>query len=194
MIGLIIKAILTLGGLGYASYLFYDGYWGWAITLILLVAVVVLTIFRNERIILAMVNMRTQKFDKAATHLAKIKQPQYLLKSQEAYYYYLSSMITAQTNVTRSEQMMRKALEIGLRNKQDQAVAKMQLAYMCLGTGKKREAQILASEAKKLDVKNMLGPQLKDLKARMGQAPSKNQIRMAQMARGGKGFRQKKQR
>jgi hypothetical protein len=194
MISLIIKSLLTLGGLAYSVYLFSESYWGWAISLIFVTSVVVLTIFKNERIIMAMVNLRTQKMDKALAHLNKIKQPEYLIKSQRAYYYYLYAMVGGQElGMAKSEALMRKALEIGLRTKQDQAVAKMQLGAICAGTGKKREAQLLLADAKKLDEKGMLTAQLKDLKARMGQAPSKNQMRMAQMSKG-KGFRQKKTR
>ena len=195
MLNLIIKVALVIGGLGFTAYLFADNYIGWGIFMVFVLALVILSIFRNERILLAMVSLQRQNMDKAGNHLSKIKQPQYLVKRQRAYYYYLMSLISAQSNgLGESEQLMRKALEIGLKSKQDQALAKLQLASAALGKGNRIEAKNLLAEAKKLDEKGALKAQIKELSGYMQQAPSKNQIRMAQMHRGGKGFRQKKQR
>ena len=95
-------------------------------------------------------------------------------------------MLGLQQNIgmAQCEQLVRKALTTGLRTKQDQAVAKMQLAGICMQTGRKNEAQMLLSESKKLDTNNMLSEQLGMMKKQMGMVASPNQMRMAQMHKG----------
>lgn len=188
MIGLIIRIIVALLAIWFNVYLFVVGSWGWGITFIFVTTLVVLSFFRNENVIMALYHMRLGKQDKAWKALSRIKQPQYLVKSQHAYVLYLKSMLGLQNDLgfTKAEQMMRKALQIGLRTKQDQAVAKMQLAGICMQTGRKREAQTLVTEAKKLDTNNVLKEQLDMMKKQLNMVASKNQMRMAQMHKGRK--------
>ena len=188
MIGLIIRIIVALLAIWFNVYLFVVGSWGWGITFILVTTLVVLSFFRNENVIMALYHMRLGKQDKAWKALSRIKQPQYLVKSQHAYVLYLKSMLGLQNDLgfAKAEQMMRKALQIGLRTKQDQAVAKMQLAGICMQTGRKREAQTLVTEAKKLDTNNVLKEQLDMMKKQLNMVASKNQMRMAQMHKGRK--------
>lgn len=130
--------------------------------------------------------MRMGNNDKAWKSLSKITAPQFLPKGQHAYVLYLKGMLGLQQglNFTECEQMIRKALNVGLRTKQDQAVAHMQLAGICAQTGRKNEAKILLSQSKKLDEKNMLKDQLRDLGNQLNMIPSQNQMRMAQMHKG----------
>jgi len=81
---------------------------------------------------------------------------------------------------------------MGLRTKQDQAVANMQLGGICMQTGRKNEATMLLAEAKKLDTKNMLKDQLSTMKKQMGMVASRNQMRQAQMHKGRKKTPRKK--
>lgn len=188
MIGLIIKLLLSGGSLFYTVYLFYSGSWGWGITFIFITALFVLFIFRNENILLAFNQIRLQNMEKANKHISRIRQPQYLPKRQRAYYYYLKGMVGAQNaGMSETEKHFRKALSIGLRTQQDQAMAKMNLAAICMGSGRKREAQTLLKEAKKLDKNGILDEQIKMLKQQMGRVTSKNQMRMAQMMKGKRG-------
>jgi tetratricopeptide (TPR) repeat protein len=187
MIALIIKLILSLGSLFLTTYFFYDGSWGWGICFIFVTALFVLTIFRNENILLALNQMRMQNQDKAAKYLNRIKQPQFLIKRQRAYYYYLMGLSGAGSNsMGQAEQLFRKALGIGLKNDQDKAMAKMNIAAICMGTGRRKEAEKLLQEAKKLDTKGVLGDYIKNLRKQMGRATSKNQMRMAQQMKGKK--------
>ena len=188
MIGLIIRIVLTAAALWFNFNLFYTGYWGWGITFILVSALLVLSFFRNENVIIALYQMRLGKQDKAWKALNRIRDPRYLPKRQHAYVLYLKGMLGLQNDMgfAKSEQMIRKALQIGLRTKQDQAVAKMQLAGICMQTGRKTEAQTLISESKKLDVNGMLKEQLDMMKKQITMVASKNQMRMAQMHRGRK--------
>ena len=66
-------------------------------------------------------------------------------------------------------------------------MAKLNVAAICMGTGRRREGETLLSEAKKLDEKGMLTDHIKSLKKQMGRTTSANQMRMAQMNKGRKG-------
>lgn len=186
MIGFIIRIILAVSLLAFNVYLFAVGSWGWGISFILITALVWVSFWRNERVIMSLYHMRMGNNDKAWKSLSKITAPQFLPKGQHAYVLYLKGMLGLQQglNFTECEQMIRKALIVGLRTKQDQAVAHMQLAGICAQTGRKNEAKILLSQSKKLDEKNMLKDQLRDLGNQLNMIPSQNQMRMAQMHKG----------
>lgn len=188
MIVFIIRVILALAALLFNTYLFYVGSWGWGITMIFLTAIIWLTFWRNENIVIALYQMRLGKQDKAWRALNRIKALQVLPKKQQAYVHYLKGMLGLQQELgfTKCEQLIRKGLKMGLRTKQDQGVAKMQLAGICMQTGRKNEAKTLLNEAKKLDEKDMLKDQLQTMKKQMGMVASKNQMRMAQMQKGRK--------
>ncbi|RFC55929.1 DUF2892 domain-containing protein [Brumimicrobium aurantiacum] len=188
MIGFILRVIIAASALAFNVYLFATGSWGWGITMIFPLAIIMLTFWRNENVIIALYQMRLGKQEKAWQALNRIKAPQFLPKKQHAYVIYLKGMLGLQQNLgfAQCEQMIRKALSMGLRTKQDQAVANMQLAGICMQTGRKNEAKMLLSEAKKLDDKNMLKEQLTTMKKQMGMVASRNQMRQAQMHRGRK--------
>ena len=56
---------------------------------------------------------------------------------------------------------------MGLKMKHDQAMAKMSLATAAMSRRRKKEAQILLNEAKKLDKHGMLSDQIKMIKEQM---------------------------
>jgi hypothetical protein len=186
MIGFIIRIIVALTALWFNFHLFWIGSWGWGITFLFVTALIILSFFRNENVIIALYQMRLGKQDKAWKALNRIKSPQYLTKKQHAYVLYLKGMLGLQNDLgfAKCEQLIRKAEQIGLRTKQDQAVAKMQLAGICMQTGRKREAQTLVNESRKLDTDGMLKEQLDMMKKQLSMVASKNQMRMAQMHRG----------
>jgi tetratricopeptide (TPR) repeat protein len=187
MIGLIIKIALTLGSLAFTVYLFNEGSWVWGIFMILVTAFFGLFIFRNQNIILAALQLRQQNIPKAQKHLSRIRQPQYLFRGQRAYYYYIMALASQQdVKMSQTETMLRKALSIGLKKDHDQAMAKINIAAVCMQTGRRREAETLLSEAKKLDKKGLMTDYIKSLKKQMGRATSANQLRMAQMNKGKK--------
>lgn len=188
MIGFIIRVVIAASALAFNVYLFYSGSWGWGITMLLPTAIIWMTFWRNENVIIALYQMRLGKIDKAWKALNRIKAPQFLPKKQHAYVLYLKGMLGLQNDLgyAQCEQLIRKGLNMGLRTKQDQAVANMQLAGICMQTGRKNEAKMLLAEAKKLDTKNMLKEQLSTMKKQMGMVASANQMRQAQMHRGRK--------
>jgi uncharacterized membrane protein YraQ (UPF0718 family) len=142
---------------------------GNGILLLLLAGFVVLTVFKNETILLALYHLRKQNIPKAEKILKRIKNPQHLLKSQEAYYYMLNGILTAQTqSPIKSEKFFLKALSTGLRLKEDQAVAKLNLAGVAASKRKKREAINYLNQAKKLDTRKLLSDQIKTMQSQMG--------------------------
>jgi hypothetical protein len=58
MLGFVIRCILSSFSLFLLVYSFATGHWGWGIVMILVTALVVLTFFRNQYVILALNQMR----------------------------------------------------------------------------------------------------------------------------------------
>lgn len=161
---------LVLAGLvvAYAVYQFAEGNIGNGIALILLAGIFVFLYFKNEMILLAFLQLRKQNFEGAKKWLDKIKNPEAALtKKQQGYYNYLHGLMVSQTNITQAEKYFKKALKLGLSMKQDIAMAKLNLAGIAMTKRRKREAQMLLTEAKKLDTHNMLAEQIKMMKQQM---------------------------
>jgi hypothetical protein len=185
MFGFIIRCFLTAGLLFSTVALFYSGYWGWGITLIFPTAIVIFSFFRNEQMVLALNAMRTGDTDKAKARINKITAPQFLPKKQHAYVLFLKAVLnTQELGFTKSENLLRKAIDMGLRTAQDNAVARMHLAGICAQTGRKKDATTLLAEAKKLDASGMMKEQINQMQGQLRATPSKNQMRMAQMIGG----------
>lgn len=185
MISFIIRCVLAAASLFFTVALFYNGYWGWGICMILITAIIGFSFFRNENMILALNQMRQGDTEKAKKYINKITHPQFLVKRQHAYVIFLQAVLNTQDyGLNKSEQMLRKAIGIGLRTGQDNAVARMHLAGICAQTGRKKEALTLLAEAKKLDTSGMMKDQINQMQGQLKAAPSKNQMRMAQMAGG----------
>lgn len=185
MIGFIIKCALALTSLLGTVLLFASGHWGWAIVTIFTTAIVGLFFFRHERMVLAINQMRLGNQDKAKYHFSKITHPQFLPKSQHAYVLYMQAILNApEIGYAKTEQSLRKAMSLGLRQSYDKAAARMQLAGICAQSGRRQEAVSLLAEAKKMDTSGMLKDQISMMQKQMQVAPSKNQMRMAQMMGG----------
>jgi hypothetical protein len=185
MINFIIRCAVAAASLFFTVVLFYNGYWGWGIMMILLDAIIGFSFFRNERMILALNAMRMGDTEKAKKQIDKISAPQFLPKKQHAYVLFLKAVLgTQELGFAKSEELLRKAINMGLRTGQDNAVARMHLAGICAQTGRKTESLTLLAEAKKLDTGGMMKEQINQMQKQMTAAPSKNQMRMAQMMGG----------
>jgi hypothetical protein len=131
--------------------------------------------------------MRVGNTDKAKKYIDKITHPQFLPKRQHAYVLFLKAVMGGQElGFAQSEKLLRRAMELGLRTPEDNAVARMHLAGICAQTGRKSDAVSLLAEAKKLDKSGMMRDQIKMMQNQLQMAPSKNQMRMAQMMGGRK--------
>ena len=187
MIAFIIRIVLAIVATGFNVYLFATGHWGWGITFIFLTALIILSFFRNENVLLALNQMRVGNTDKAKKYIDRISHPEYLPKRQHAYVLFLKAVMGGQElGFANSEKLLRRAMELGLRTGEDNAVARMHLAGICAQTGRKNEAVALLGEAKKLDKNGMMREQIKTMQSQLQMAPSKNQMRQAQMMGGRK--------
>ena len=128
----------------------------------------VLLYFKNEIIFLAFLRLRKQDFDGTQKWLLRIKNVEAnLVQKQQGYYYYLFGIIHSQKNLTQAEKYFKTAIKLGLSMNHDLAMAKMSLAGIYLQKRRKREAQHLLSEAKKLDKHGMLTGQMKIIQQQM---------------------------
>ena len=124
--------------------------------------------FRNEKNLLAFYFIRRNKFASAESMLLKVKHPENMIQSQEAYYYYILGLTQAQTHQPAlAEKSFKKALSTGLRLKSDQAMAKLNLAGFYLSKRNKKLAKIHLMDAKKLDKQKMLTAQIKEVENMM---------------------------
>ena len=163
-----IKLVIAAIVIGLAVWQMIEGYIGNGIMLILLALIFVFLYFKNEFILLAFLKLRKQDFDGARNWLDKIKNPETALTTkQQGYYNYLLGIMLSQTNITQAEKYLKKAIKLGLSMNQDLAVAKLNLAGIAMTKRRKREAQTLLTEVKKLDKHNMLKDQIAMMKQQM---------------------------
>ena len=78
-----------------------------------------------------------------------------------------ADFIQSQKNLTQAEKHFKSALKLGLSMNHDLAMAKMSLAGIYMQKRRKREAQQLLTEAKKLDKHGMLAGQMKMIQQQM---------------------------
>lgn len=164
----VIKLILAILAFGYGIFQFIDDYIGNGIMLLILSAMFVLLYFKNELIFLAFLRLRKQDFEGTQKWLMRISNVERnLVRKQQGYYNYLFGIINSQKNLTQSEKYFKTAIKLGLSMNHDLAMAKMSLAGIYLQKRRKREAQLLLTEAKKLDKHGMLSGQMKMIQQQM---------------------------
>ncbi len=163
-----IKLVIAGLILAFGVYQFVEGFIGNGIMWTLIAGIFVLLYFKNEFILLAFMKLRKQNFDGAKRWLDKIKNPETaLVKKQQGYYWYLHGLMLSQKNLTKSEKYFKRAIRLGLSMKHDLAMAKLNLAGIAMSKRRKREAQRLLKEAKKLDKHDMLTDQIRMMKQQM---------------------------
>lgn len=151
-----------------AVYQFVLGNIGNGIMYILLSLIFIFLYFKNEFILLAFLRLRKQDFEGAKKWLDKIKNPEVaLIPKQQGYYWYLHGLMLSQTNITKAEKYFKRAIKLGLSMDQDLAMAKLNLAGIAMTKRRKREAQTLLTEAKKLDKHGMMKEQIQMMKQQM---------------------------
>ena len=151
-----------------AIWQFIEGNIGNGIFLILLASIFIFLYYKNEMILMAFLRLRKQDFEGAKKWLDKIKDPEKALtQKQQGYYWYLHGLMVSQTNITQAEKHFRRAIKLGLSMDQDLAMAKLNLAGIAMTKRRKREAQMLLADAKKLDKHKMLDDQIKMMKQQM---------------------------
>ena len=182
-----IKLVLAAGVLGLAVWQFIEGNIGNGIMYILLSLIFMFLYFKNEIILLAFLRLRKQDFQGAKKWLDKIKNPEAsLVRKQQGYYNYLNGLMVSQTNMNEAEKYFKKSIELGLNMDADLAMAKLNLAGIAMTKNRKREAEILLAEAKKLDKHNMMDEQIKIMKQQMKRANMPRQQFGQRSARAGR--------
>lgn len=155
---IIVAALIVL----WAVYQFVQGKIGNGIALTLLAVFPVLLYFRNEFLLLTFLQLRKQDMEGMEKWLGKIVHPETaLLRKQQGYYNYMYGIIYSRKNLTQAEKYFRKALQLGLTMDYDVAMTKLSLAGIMIQKRKKREAQELLADAKKLDKQNMMTEHIK---------------------------------
>jgi hypothetical protein len=163
-----IKIVLIVLVTIFAIYQFYLINIFYGILLLLLAGIITLTIFRNEYIIAAFYYMRKGDIKNAEKWLSKIKYPEKLIQSQEAYYYFLNGLVETQLRgMNKAEKFFKMALNKGLRMKNDQAIANLNLAGIYLAKRNKKVATHYLQEAKKTDKHKLLSDQIKEFEKHM---------------------------
>lgn len=163
-IKLVLVALITLWSVWEFSQV---NIWS-GIFILLLAGIFLLLYFKNEFILMSFLRMRKQDFVGATKWLNKIKNPETaLITKQQGYYNFLRGVMVSQTNLTQAEKFFRKALKLGLSMKHDIAMAKLQLAGIAMTKRRKREAQMLIADVKKLDKHGMFKDQIAQLKQNM---------------------------
>lgn len=163
-----IKIVLAGAIIAIAIWQFVVGNIGNGIMFVLLSLIFIFLYFKNEMILMAFLRLRKQDFPGAKKWLDRIKDPETaLITKQQGYYWYLHGLMLSQTNITKAEKFFKKAIRLGLSMDQDLAMAKLNLAGIAMTKRRKREAQILLTEAKKLDKHGMLKEQITMMKQQM---------------------------
>lgn len=161
---------LIIAGLiiAFGVYQITESFIGNGISLILFSGIFIFLYFKNEMILLAFLRLRKQDFDGAKKWLDRIKNPEAALtQKQLGYYNYLHGLMLSQKNMTQAEKYFKKAIKLGLSMDHDLAMAKLNLAGIAMTKRRKREAQMLLKEAKKLDKNGMMTDQIRMMKQQM---------------------------
>lgn len=163
-----LKLVLALLSITASIWQFIEVNIGNGIMYFLLTGIFVFLYYKNEIILLAFLRLRKQDFPGAKKWLDKIKTPETaLVRKQQGYYNYLNGLMISQTNINEAEKYFKKAVALGLSMDADMAMTKLNLAGIAMTKNRKREAEILLAEAKKLDKHNMLDEQIKMMKQQM---------------------------
>jgi len=166
-----IKLVLAILILALAVWQFTEGNIGNGIMYILLAGVFVFLYYKNEMILLAFLRLRKQDFPGAKKWLDRIPNPEgALVRKQQGYYNYLNGLMVSQTNMNEAYTFFKKAEKLGLSMTADMAMVKLNLAGIAMTKNRKREAELLLAEAKKMDKHNMLDEQIKMMKQQMKRA------------------------
>jgi galactokinase len=152
----------------FAVYEFYLVNIFYGIMLIFLAGIIILSIFKNENIVMAFYYLRKNNMQKAEKFLKRIKHPEKLVKTQEAYYYFLNGLIETQLRgMGKAETFFKKALSTGLKMAHDRAISNLNLAGIYLAKRNKKVAQHYLTEAKKADKAKLIAEQIKEFEKHM---------------------------
>jgi len=146
------------------------GLWGWGILVFFIGALILLSYFFNENMIIAQYYLRKENSTEAEKWLLKVTDyEKQLNKNQHGYYNLLLGLIESRNAPMKSEKYFKKALSLGMKMSHNVALAKLSLAGIAMAKRNKREAQMYLQEAQKEDKNKLLDEQIKMMKSQMAQ-------------------------
>lgn len=164
LVRIIICGLLTAGTVA----LFWTGHWGWGIFAIFIVILAWVTVFFNEKMLIAQWFLRKENMSNAEVWLKRIKNyDKELVSAQHGYYFMLLGLIESQRAPMQSEKFFKRSLSLGLHMDHNVALAKLSLAGIAMAKRNKREAEKLLQEAKKADKNKLLADQIKMMREQM---------------------------
>ncbi len=159
----------------FSIYFLYKGYYLFSFLFILISLICIFLFFKNEFILLAILKLYKQDIIGLQKYLGYIKYPNLqLTKNQISYFYFLNGILyLKKKNILKSEYYMKKALNLGLKFKQDIALANINLAITSLYKGDKERAKLLLLKAQKMDIHGILKNQINFIKTNMNKNKKK---------------------
>lgn len=139
-----------------------------ALFLFIISSIILFLFFKNEFLIMSFINFRKGDLNNTKKWLNFIKNPKIqLTKNQQAYYFLLKGLIMSNYNISQSEIYLRTALDIGLKFSYNRAIAKLNLATILASKGKKKEAENILIDVKKLDKSGLMYEQIKFVREKL---------------------------
>ena len=132
--------------------------------MVLVTTLIVLVTLQSMRLLMAFVSLRQQKMEDARKWLGRVN-PNHLGARRRGYWYFLSGSLAMEQNMNQAEQLLKQALEIGLKQDHDKAAVKLNLAVVASAKRKPKLAKALLVECKRLDAKGMLKKDIKQVEA-----------------------------
>jgi len=174
----ILRLIIACVVLGAGVTLCGFGFWGWGLLVFFIGALVLLTFFLNENMLLAQFYLRKENTEKSEQWLLKITDyEKQLYKGQFGYYNLLMGLIESRKAPLKSEKYFKKALSLGMKMSHNVALANLSLAGISMAKRNKREAQMYLQVATKADTNKLLTEQIKMMKGQMTQMDKQQVVR-----------------
>ncbi len=169
MLSLTTRIILSISGFISAIYFFIAGNWMLGALFLTIPIFQIIGFFLNGTVFLALRKLGANDFEAAERMLRKTKYPQYLAKTQKAYFYLAAGLIEARKNNFQiAAPHLEEALSIGLRTKHDRAIASLNLAGIYFNIGNRDKSAHYLAETKNNDPTPALQPRVEELEAALG--------------------------
>lgn len=156
-------ALVIIGALA-AIFFASVGLWLQMAAALAFILLIALGYFLNGAVFLALRKLVKNDFEGAEKLLHMTRYPQYLGRSQKAYYYFLNGCIEAnKENLAVAAGYLEKSLSLGLRTDNDKSVALLNLSSIYLSLGNKEKAAQYLELVKKLRYNPGLQPEIDNL-------------------------------
>lgn len=121
--------------------------------------------FKNEFLIISFFTIRNGNINSTKKWLSYIKNYNtQLTKNQISYFFFLKGLTNINSDLKKSEYYLVNSLKLGLKFKYNKALAMLNLATIAISKGKKREAENILLEVKKIDKIGIMHEQIKFIK------------------------------